>query len=81
MATPTEQNFARVVEKSLERAWGAALDISTSDDFRHEDGSLDEDAYSQARAAWLESLWVDIDRAHSRSVQAAVRRERRAKGK
>lgn len=56
----TEDQFADVVRDALEHAWGRALDVSQSDDFRHEDGSLDEDAYLRARAMILEHLAAKI---------------------
>lgn len=77
MVRSTEDNFAAVVQRALQSAWGAALDVSTSEDFRDDEGNLDEEAYLRAQAGWYEHLSEQVGRAHLRAVQAAVRRDRR----
>lgn len=77
MARSAEEDFAAVVRRALQSAWGAALDVSTSEDFRDDEGELDEEAYLRAQAGWYEHLSEQIGWAHRRAVQAAVRRDRR----
>lgn len=77
MIRSAEDDFADVVRRALQSAWGAALDVSTSEDFRDAEGELDEEAYLSAQAGWYKHLSEQIDRAHRRAVQAAVRRDRR----
>jgi hypothetical protein len=52
----SETPFERVVREALEHAWGKALDVSQSKDFRNDDGTLDEDAYEAARANVIDHL-------------------------
>lgn len=56
----SRDQFGLVVRNALERAWGMALDVSTSKDFRREDGSLDEDAYLRAQTNMLDMLTAEI---------------------
>lgn len=74
MPRSAEDDFADAVRRALQYAWGAALDVSTSEDFRDADGGLDEEAYLSAQAGWYKHLSEQIDRAHQRAVKAAVRR-------
>lgn len=77
MDRSAEDDFTDAVRSALRYAWGAALDVSTSEDFRDSEGVLDEEAYLHAQAGWFEHLSGQITRAHQRAVQAAVRRDRR----
>lgn len=71
-----EEHFEAVARQSLERAWGAALDASTSPDFRHDDGTLDEEVYLDVRKRWMATLLADVQVAHQRAVDAAMLRGR-----
>jgi hypothetical protein len=77
VARSAEDDFTDAVRRALQSAWGAALDVSTSEDFRNTEGELDEEAYLSAQAGWYKHLSEQIGWAHRRAVQAAVRRDRR----
>jgi hypothetical protein len=57
-------SFEDAARAALEHAWGRALDVSQSKDFRYEDGTLNEDEYLRARENILAALTAELVLAH-----------------
>lgn len=70
VARSAEEAFEQVVRQALARAWGAALDASTSEDFRDDEGNLDEEKYLRYQSRTMEHLTWRILAAHRRAEQS-----------
>lgn len=67
IARSADEAFEQTVRQALTQAWGAALDASTSEDFRDSEGDLDEEKYLRYQSRTMEHLTERILDAHRRA--------------